>query len=502
MWLQTLLSIEEPCDVGSRDWVSYSILRETLEAAIARRVCRDELWQASDNNGWHRWLPFLFNIQPVGSGELQQQALDRLGQDDDYIDSLIANLRLGLESGYSSPRVTVEPVPEQIRALISDNRIFRDPAVRADDEQFAEAVRKVFESEIVPAVNRYAEFLEDVYLDEARETLAITAHPNGDRCYAARVRSYATIQPTAGEIHDLGLKQVASIRAEMRETIDTYFGGGPVAEFLRRVTIDPEFTFESEDEVLQYSLDGLDAAKQAMTRAFGTLPKADVLVKPYPAFAASGTGEYHSSSEDGSRPGIFYIPVIDPTRRSRAVQLPLLYHETYPGHHHQGAIALELGDRIHPIARYLWNSGYSEGWGLYSERLADELGLYPTPLDRIGMFSDQAARAARLVIDTGLHTKSWTRQQAVDYLAANSSWSDVDIESEINRYIADPGQATAYMLGMLEIRRLRTLAEEELGDAFDVRAFHDRVVGYGQITLPMLQASILAWIEEQKAANN
>ena len=499
LWLQRLLSIDEPIDIGSRDWVSYGVLRETLESSIARRVCQDELWQASDNNGWHRWLPFLFSTQPVDTDEYRQQVLARLGQFDDYIDTQIANLRLGLEQGYSSPRVTVQPVPEQIRAMIGDDSIFLNPTTRIDDEEFAAAVRSIYDDEIVPALNRYADFLDNVYLTEAREEIGLDTSRRGDLCYAARVRSYVTIQPTAEDIHALGLEQVDKIRGEMRVTLDAHFGGGQIGDFLRRINTDPEFTFSSEEEVLNYSLDGLDAAKAAMTQAFGVLPKADVLVKPYPEFAASGTGEYWSSSEDGSRPGIYYIPVIDPTRRSRAVQLPLLYHETYPGHHHQGAIALELGDKIHPLARYLWNHGYSEGWGLYSERLADELGLYPTPLDRMGMYSDQLARAARLVIDTGLHSQGWTRQQAVDYLLGHSGWSEVDVESEINRYIADPGQATAYMLGMLEIRRLRTLAETELGDAFDLRAFHDRVVGYGQITLPMLEASILSWIAEQKA---
>ncbi len=175
----------------------------------------------------------------------------------------------------------------------------------------------------------------------------------------------------------------------------------------------------------------------------------------------------------------------------------MLYHETYPGHHLQGAIALELGERVHPIARYLWNSGYGEGWALYSERLADELGLYSGPLDRVGLLSDQAGRAARLVVDTGIHTMGWTRQQAIDYLLTNSAWPVVDVESEINRYIAWPGQANSYMLGMLEIRRLRDLAEAELGEAFDLRAFHDRVLENGSITLPMLDTTIRTWIVQE-----
>ena len=222
-----------------------------------------------------------------------------------------------------------------------------------------------------------------------------------------------------------------------------------------------------------------------------------MLIKPYPAYRESGgTGEYHSSSEDGTRPGIYYIAVADPTHRSVAGQQSVLYHEGYPGHHLQGAIALELGDSVHPIARYLWNSGYGEGWALYAERLAGELGLYSGPLDRIGLLSDQAARAARLVVDSGLHTKSWSRQQAVDYMLANTAWPPVDIEAEINRYISWPGQANSYMLGMLEIRRLRDLAESRLGSDFDIRGFHDRVLGTGSITLPMLEESIEAWITE------
>jgi uncharacterized protein (DUF885 family) len=498
-WLARLNAIVQPADTGSRDWVTYGILHESLDSAVQLRVCRNELWQASGFTGWHRSLPFLFEIQPVDTPEHRTQTLQRLGAVDHYVETEMANLRLGLESGYSAPRVTVEAVPDQVRSLIADDSIFLDPAARADDDEFAAAARKIYDDEIVPALNRFADFIEEVYLGQAREDIALSANTDGDECYPARVRSFSTIQPSASEIHELGLKQIAKIRGEMRATLDEHFGGGPVEDFLRRINDDPAFTFVSEDAVLQYSIDGLDAAKAAMAGAFGTLPIADVLVRPYPEFASSGSGEYHQSSEDGSRPGIFYISVKDPTRRSRSNQLSTLYHETYPGHHLQWAISLELGDAVHPLARYSWNSGFGEGWALYAERVADELDLYFTPLDHIGLYSDQGARAARLVIDTGIHTLGWTRQQAVDYMMANTGWAPHDIQNEIDRYIAWPGQATSYMLGMLEIQRLRTLAQEELGDRFDLRAFHDRVVGFGGITLPMLHASVLAWIEEQKA---
>jgi len=223
--------------------------------------------------------------------------------------------------------------------------------------------------------------------------------------------------------------------------------------------------------------------------------------KPYPAFAASGSGEYHSSSEDGERPGIYYIAVIEPEQRSQATQQSTLYHETYPGHHLPGAIALELGGKVHSIARYLWNSGYSEGWALYSERLAEELDLYNRPLDKMGLLSDQSARTVRLVVDSGIHTKGWSRDKALEYMLNNCGWSRIDIENEINRYISWPGQTNSYMLGMLEIKRLRTLAEQRLQARFKLKSFHRRFLENGSITLPMVEQVIMTWIEQVEVGN-
>ncbi len=497
-WLKELNTIGAPSEVGSRDWVTYSIMHESLESSVERRVCKSELWQASTTTAWYRGLPFVFEVQPVDTADERKQSLDRLRAVAAYIDTEISNLRLGIELGYSAPRLTVEDVPQQVKALIADDTIFVNPATRAEDQTYKAAVRKIFDEEIAPAILRFAEFIENEYLDQARAGIALSENPNGAECYPALVRSFATIRPSADEIHELGLQQIAAIRKDMHAVIDEHFGGGSIEDFLRRVNIEPQFTFDSEDAVLQYSVEALNAAKKAMPSVFNRLPKADVVIKPYPEFAESGIGEYHGPSEDSTRPGIFYIAVTDPLHRSRVTQISTLYHETYPGHHQQTAISLELGDKVHSIARYFGNSGFSEGWGLYAERLADELGLYTNPIDYFGMLSEQGARASRLVIDTGLHTKGWTRQQAVDYMMSNTAWSETDIQNDINRYISYPGQATSYMLGMLEIQRLRTLAEEELGDAFDLSAFHDRVVGFGGSTLPMLHVSILAWIEEQK----
>jgi uncharacterized protein (DUF885 family) len=497
-WLAELDAIGEPTDVGSRDWVTFGIIREQLASAQASRICRKELWETSTTTAWYTNMPFVFNLQPLESDDLKEQALARLAEVDRFIDTNVLNLRKGLEMGYSSPRLTVEAVPEEVRSLRNENSPFLALGVRAEDEVFEGKVRTIFEEEIVPAINRYADFIENEYLDNAREEIALSYNPNGAECYPTLVREFATIQPSADEIHRLGLAQMSKIRGEMQDILAANFEGEAVESFLRRINIDPEFTFRSEDEVLQYSVDSLDRARNRMPDVFGLLPRAGVEIKPYPAFAESGSGEYHSSSEDGTRPGIFYIAVRDPQHRSRATQQSTLFHETYPGHHLQGAIALELGDRVHPLVRYLWNSGYGEGWALYSERLAQEIGLYSGPLDLMGMLSDQAARAARLVIDSGIHTKHWTRQQAVDYMMNNTGWATVDIQNEINRYISWPGQANAYMLGMLEIRRLRNVAEAELGEQFDIRDFHDRILENGSMTLPMTEKAVLAWIEKTK----
>ena len=497
-WLEELDAIGEPKEVGSRDWVTYGIVYESLAASRDARVCRKELWETSTTTAWYTGLPFIFDIQPLDSIDLKEQALIRLRQVGRFIDKEIKNLTLGLSQGYSSPRITVEAVPSEVRMLLEPNSPFLLMGERAEDEEFNNQVKTTFENEIAPAIRRYADFIENTYFKQARDKISITFNPNGSKCYPALVRSFATIQPSDSEIHDLGLQQIALIRSEMSILLDEHFNGESIESFLRRINTDKEFTFRSEKEVVQYSRDALEAARQKMDQVFALKPTADVLVKPYPEYAASGVGEYHSSSEDGTRPGIFYIAVKDPEKRSRASQLSTLYHETYPGHHMQGAIALELGNKVHPLVRYTYNAGYSEGWALYSERLAEELDLYKTPLDLMGMLSDQAARAARLVVDSGIHSKGWTRQQAVDYMLNNTGWAEVDIQNDINRYISWPAQANAYMLGMLEFRELRTMAESELGNEFDIRQFHDRLLENGSMTLPMMRKAIISWISDEK----
>jgi uncharacterized protein (DUF885 family) len=271
------------------------------------------------------------------------------------------------------------------------------------------------------------------------------------------------------------------------------FGTGDVPNLLQRVRTEKRYLFKDREDLIGRSQAALARAKSTMHDWFGLLPKADVVIQPYPTFREkSGPNEYNPPAEDGSRPAVFLINAYQAETKSRVVAESTAFHETIPGHHLQGAIALERKG-IHPIGRYLGNAGYQEGWGLYSERLADEMHLYSADLDRLGMLSSQALRAVRLVVDSGIHTLGWTRQQAIDYMLAHTAEDKDDIVSEVDRYIIYPGQATAYMLGKLEITKARAEAQQTMGQKFAIKAFHDRVLEDGAIPVSFLHEKIRQW---------
>jgi uncharacterized protein (DUF885 family) len=498
-WLARLGELGADFPTGSPEWLIHGVLLETLQSSVAMRVCRAELWGVNDAVGWQTDLAYLAEIQPVGTDELRRQALARARALPRYLDTEIENLREGLRLGFSAPRRSVRLVAEQVRGLLEDGSPLCSPARRDPDAEFRAAFSQVFEEEIDPALRRYLEFLEEEYEPGARQAISVAANPAGSDCYRAAVRHHSTVDLPPQEIHDLGLQQMEAIELEMREVARRSFESDDLPALLHRLRTDRRYAFSSREEILDHAQSALTRAREAMPRFFGILPQADVVIEPYPPFREdSGTGEYETPAEDGSRPGIYYIPVSDPESRPRVVSESLTFHETVPGHHLQLTIALERGERSHPVARYLDFSGYSEGWGLYSERLADEMGLYSSDLDRLGMLGDQAARAARLIIDTGIHRFGWSRQQAVDYMLNHTTWASQDIEAEVDRYIVWPGQATSYMLGMLKIRELRRRSEAALGPSFRIRDFHDRILEDGPMTLAMLEEKIERWISESR----
>ncbi len=475
---------------------TYAIARQAIEADVAKRICRDELWPVSQMTGWQVSLGYLVTIQPVGTDEARHEALARWSSLPAYIDREIANLREGAKSGYTSPKLNVRIVIEQVRSLAATpvkDSPFGTPAERDTSPEFKKAFTALVAEQIQPAMTRYADFLEKAYLPAAREAIGVTSHPDGAKCYDASVRYFSSVPKTAKEVHELGLRQNEALGAEMKAIGQRMFKTDDVPAILQRARTDPAFKFKSRDEKIAYSQAALQRAKTAVPGWFGLLPKADVVIQPYPKFREKNApNEYNPPAEDGSRPAVFFISAYQAEKQSRVVDESTAFHETIPGHHLQGAIALERKD-IHPIGRYLSNSGYAEGWALYAERVADEMKLFSSDLDRLGMLSSQALRASRLVVDSGLHTRGWSRQQAIDYMMTHTAETPHDIEAEVDRYIIYPGQATSYMIGKLEISDARAEAQAAMGDRFDIKAFHDRVLEDGGVPISYLREKITAW---------
>lgn len=490
---------------GRAEWLLYDVVREQLDAENVLRICRPELWGvASYVNGWQAQFTDLALIQPVGTDTLRAQALARAHAIAPWLDREILNLRQGLAEGYSSPKVIVRNVIGQVDDLLATPvhaSPFYDPAQRDTSEAFGDALAKVISRDISPAMRRYRDFLVEEYLGSARDALGVRENPDGAACYAATIRTFATVALPADSVFAMGLAEMERVQGEMREISAESFGGEALETLLPRLQTDPRYTFRTSREIIDTSSAILARAKAEMGRWFGRLPQADMIIQPYPEFRqrAGAPGQYQSAPEDGSRPAIFLINPSNPTRAPRAGVENIALHEGIPGHHLQIAIALERTG-VHPLIRYAANSGFVEGWALYAERLGDEMGLYSSNLARMGMLGSEAFRAARMVIDAGIHTRGWTRAQALDYLTTNTFVTGRMAEGEIDRYISWPGQAPSYMIGRTEFLRLRAHARDALGDAFDIRAFHDRVLENGSLPLATLPLVVERWIASQQNA--
>jgi uncharacterized protein (DUF885 family) len=496
IWLEEVRAINPANIHGETLQAAYAILREALESSVASRVCRRELWNVGQMTGWQIDDGYLVTIQPVGTDEARAEALARWRALPRYIDIEIANLREGIKRGYTAPKSIVRIVIGQIDTLIASkdaDQPFLSPAQRDKSPEFSKAFAALVADPMMPAFKRYRDFLEREYLPAARESIAVMANPDGLACYGAMIRDYSSLPAAPADVHELGLKEMTKLDEEMRVIAKASFHTSDVPAVLQKVRTDRQYMFKDRDGLIKYTEAALARAKAEMPKYFGLIPKADVRIEPYPKYREKNApNEYNPPAEDGSRSGLYYVSAYQAEKKSKAPQESTTFHETIPGHHMQMTIALERKD-IHPIGRYISNSGYTEGWALYAERFADEMKLYSSDLDRLGMLSSQAFRAARLVVDTGVHTKGWTRQQAIDYMLQHTAEAQGDIESEVDRYISWPGQATAYMLGMLEITRARDAAMRTMGPKFDIKAFHDRVLEDGGVPLTYLTAKIKAW---------
>lgn len=484
---------------GHPEFALYGIMREQLDAEQQLRVCRHELWTvASYVNGWQARFTDLALIQPTGTELARAQALARARAIAPWLAQEEANLREGLRKGYRAPTVIVRNVISQVDGLIATpprkSPLFA-PATRDTTPAFVSALAQVVAGEIATAMQRYRDFLANEYLGQAREALGVSNNPDGAACYAATLRSFATIAIDPDTVLARGLREMARIEDEMRAILVRSFGGESLATLLPRLRTDPRYTYRTSQEIIDSSQAIIDRGKREMGKWFGRLPRASLAIQPYPEFRqrAGAPGQYQAAPDDGSRPAIFRINPSDPTHRPRAGPTSTAVHEAIPGHHLQVALAKEQG-AAHPLSRYSFNSGFGEGWALYAERLADEMGLFSSDLDRLGMLGSEAFRAARMVIDASVHTKGWTREQAYEYLTTHTFVLGNKADGEIDRYISWPGQAPSYMIGRNEILALRAEAKQAMGDRFDIRAFHDTVLGDGSVPLAFLRQRVERWM--------
>jgi uncharacterized protein (DUF885 family) len=423
-------------------------------------------------------------------------------------DQVIERHRQGVANGRTPPRVAVEKVLGQIDAYLASpletDAFLQIPPPGDMGEAAVDAWRASMADQVAsvvrPAFERYRAAVAAEVLPNARppEKSGVCWLPDGDEMYSRAVARYTSLDVDADTVHQVGVEEIASLEEEYRALGETVLGTTDVADIYRRLRDDPALRFETADQVREAAEQSLARATEAIPRWFGRLPQAPCIVQPIPDVGAEDAtiAYYYPPAGDGSRPGIYFINLSEPTTRTRYEAEALAFHESIPGHHLQLAIAQEL-DGIPDFQRFSLVTAYAEGWGLYTERLSDEMGLYSGDLARMGILSFDSWRACRLVVDTGLHAKGWSRQQAIDYMMENSPQAPNNIANEVDRYIGWPGQALAYKIGQREIFRLRAQARQRMGERFDIKSFHDVVLGSGAVPLGLLAELVEDWIGDQ-----
>jgi uncharacterized protein (DUF885 family) len=502
-FLARLRAVDRASLAGTPEAVTLGILLQALEGSVAVRPCRSELWAVSSIGGWPGQFASLAEIQPVGTPALEEAAKARLRRLAVRIDQEIANLRAGAALGYVATRENVERVLGELDRLLATEPSawpLTRPGARASDPALKRDLTAIVERDVLPATARYRDYLAKEYLGSARAKPSLLSLPDGERCYRGAVLQRTTLDVEPQVIHRTGFARIEAIHAEMRRIAERSFGSSDVTGLLRRLREDPAFKFKDKQEILSVTNAAVERAAAAAPRWFGRIPRAQVTVREYPEFrrASNPAESYTEDFSTGKLAGIYFINAFDPEQKPRAEVESTAFHEAIPGHHFQIALAHERG--VGPrIGRYVFNSGFAEGWALYAEHLAGEMGLFSADVYRLGGLASEAFRAARLVVDSGLNVLGWSRQQAIDYLVVNAGIDPGFAASEVDRYVAWPGQASAYMLGALEILRLREEAEKELGPRFDIRAFHDAVLEDGAVTLPMLRERMARFVEARSA---
>lgn len=489
--------------LGAADALTLDLFVEELETDAALDICHLEQWGLSPRANPVVDLNELVEGHPLRTPADGRTLVARYRGMPAWVDAATENLRLGIAAGRTPDATSAALVLEMVRAQLDRPESDWDLARVEPPGDWPEADRAALRRDLLDALpahraalTRYAAFLADELLPHARPEARAGARflPDGEACYAALVRRETSLPLDPAAIHRTGLDELARIHAEMRELGERLFGITDRAALFERLRADPALRFGTRGEVEAKAAEALGRAKAAMPRFFGRLPVADCVVKPIPDYEAPYTYvAYYRQPVPGEAPGEYRINSWAPETRPRFEAEVLAFHESIPGHHLQIAIAQEL-PATPAFRRHLGTTAYVEGWALYTERLAEEMGLYTGDLDRMGMLSFDAWRASRLVVDTGIHAYGWTRAEAEAFMLAHTPLAANNVRNEVDRYVTWPGQAVAYKVGQLEMWRLRREAEARLGARFDLPGFHDAVLAEGAVTLPVLRRNVEAWV--------
>lgn len=506
VFLQRAIDLARAGAVGPGDSLNAELFIHELSIELEDWKWRDELMPITQQSGPQIDIPELVTYHPFKTAKDVENFIARLRQFDEYIHQLIVNMNMGISMGLVPARITIEKVLPQVQAhIVADpmKSVFAEAIEKMDAsipqvkrDSLRQELIRVIMGDVVVGYDKLLTYLTTYYLPACRDTIGILALPNGKERYANRVRRYTTTELTPEQIFDIGMKELKWIRASMEEIKDSVGFAGTLSEFIEHLKTDPQFHFTDKDSLVAGFKNILAEMDTKLPALFGRLPKTPYSFREIEDYRAESAPDayYYPPPEDGSRPGYFYINTYKPEQRPKYTMQALAFHEAVPGHHLQIAIQQELTN----LPKFRRHGGYTafvEGWGLYSEQLPKEVGFYADPYSEFGRLTFEAWRACRLVVDPGIHYMGWTREQAIQFMRENTGLSDLNIESEVDRYIAWPGQATAYKIGQLSILQLRAMAEEQLGPGFSLLAFHDELLSDGALPLDLLEKKMRRWVE-------
>lgn len=504
----------DPSQLAGQDRISYSVLVYSQKQTEAMDKMFGSLPLSTSDNwlpvsqmaGPQFNLPALAKATPFNTVKDYEDYIKRLSQVPVQLDQITARMDVAMANGWMPPAVAIQRVPSQIDTqLVSemDKNLEYRPFLKfpadisaAEQKRLSDAGAKVINDSVIPAFLKLKAYVEEKYLPAARKDLGASNLPGGPAYYQAAVAQITTTSMTPKEIHELGLREVARINAEMDAVVKKANFQGSRAEFVKFINSDPQFLYTDREAMLAGYRDIAKRADAELPRLFATLPRLTYGIRAMEAYEGDNAEHYSRGSGDGTRPGYFDANVNNLKRRSKATMESLLLHEAVPGHHLQ--IARQQEVEIPEFRRFGGFTAFTEGWGLYAESLGDDMGFYKTPYSKYGQLSAEMHRACRLVIDTGIHAFGWTREQSIKYIQENAALSPEFATAEVDRYIVWPGQALAYKIGELRIKALRAKAKAALGERFDIRRFHNAVIDNGALPLDVLEEQIDLWIAAEK----